>query len=247
MNVIECGSCKIPIQRCIPHEHKAWEIILNVSGENRSRIGEKVYEISAGDVMVVPPGTLHYGESEGYYTDMFLKAEELDFSDTLVIHDLDGSIQVLMKMISRVMLQKEFNFETIADQLLEALCQYAKKAVHVNTKYPFVHQLKNRIYEHISDIEFDLTDEIQKLGFHPDYLRRCFKEELGKTPLEYLTWLRIRRGKLLMLQDTYVGVEDVAEQCGFRDSFYFSTCFKKHVGLSPLQYRKKREISQKNS
>lgn len=206
-----------------------------------------MYEISTGDVMIVPPGVLHGGESEEYYTDMFLKAKDLDFSDVLVVRDLDGSIRVLMEMISKVMLQKEFNFEAIADQLLEGVCQYAKKAAHMNMKYQFVHQLKNRIYEHISDMEFNLTDEIQKLGFHPDYLRRCFKEEMDKTPLEYLLWLRIGRGKMLMLQDTYSGVENVAEQCGFRDSFYFSSCFKKRIGLSPLQYRKKYYRSEASS
>jgi AraC-like DNA-binding protein len=239
MNVAACGVCERPIRYCGSHSHDTWEIVLNLTGENCTRIGEQTYEIRAGDVMIIPPNTAHYGESEGYYTDIFLKVREIDFAEPCVVHDMDGSIQVLFQMINKVLLEKEFHYETIADQLLEVVCAYIKKAAQMNFRYPFVHKLKNTIYENIADIDFDLSKAIQETGFHPDYFRRCFKEELGKTPLEYLLWLRVRRGKMLMLQDTYSGVENVAEQCGFRDSFYFSSCFKKHVGLSPLQYRKK--------
>ena len=57
-------------------------------------------------------------------------------------------------------------------------------------------------------------------------------------PLEYLTRLRINQAKTLLVQDNFVSIEDVARNCGFNDSFYFSTCFKKHMGISPLRFRK---------
>ena len=93
--------------------------------------------------------------------------------------------------------------------------------------------------------EFDLTGEIEKTGFHPDYVRRCFKAETGKTPLAYLTWLRINKAKQLLVQHIGISIENIAAQCGFLDSFYFSTCFKKHTGMAPMQYRKEM-ISRKN-
>ena len=106
-------------------------------------------------------------------------------------------------------------------------------------QFPFVNEFKSIAYENISNAEFQITDQIAKMGFHPDYFRRCFKEETGKTPLEYLTSLRIRQAKTLLLQDNFISVENVAFNCGFTDNLYFSTCFKKHVGISPMQYRKK--------
>jgi AraC-like DNA-binding protein len=50
--------------------------------------------------------------------------------------------------------------------------------------------------------------------------------------------LRIERAKILLTQHTFTGITDTAYFCGFNDSYYFSTCFKKHVGVPPLQYRK---------
>ena len=90
----------------------------------------------------------------------------------------------------------------------------------------------------IIDAEFEVTRGMEQTGFDKDYLRRCFKKEVGKTPLEYLTSLRMEQAKTLLIQQTFSGVEAVATACGFSDPFYFSTCFKRHVGTSPLQYRK---------
>ncbi len=70
-----------------------------------------------------------------------------------------------------------------------------------------------------------------------NYFRRTFRKNFGETPLEYLTQLRIANAKQLLTIDSYKSISDVAAQCGFSDSLYFSTCFKKHVGMSPLKYR----------
>ena len=63
-------------------------------------------------------------------------------------------------------------------------------------------------------------------------------EEMGKTPVAYITELRMERAKNLLSQEPPLTVEQIAELCGFSDSFYFSKTFKKHTGLSPLGYRK---------
>ena len=48
----------------------------------------------------------------------------------------------------------------------------------------------------------------------------------------------IELAKKLLLQETFVSVKDVALKCGFVDSFYFSTLFRKKTGLSPSAYQK---------
>ena len=62
--------------------------------------------------------------------------------------------------------------------------------------------------------------------------RRC----TGKTPIEYLTDLRISRAREL-LSCTDMSIADIAETCGFSNSFYFSNTFKKRTEFSPTQYR----------
>ena len=45
-----------------------------------------------------------------------------------------------------------------------------------------------------------------------------------------------------LLATTSMTVTEISQYCGFDDSNYFSTLFKKHNAISPLEYRKKNKI-----
>ena len=141
---------------------------------------------------------------------------------------------ILKKTVS----EKETNYINISERLLDTICEYIKKYLKVNIKYDFVVNIKNKIYDNLSNCEFSISNEIKKIGFNTDYFRRCFREELGCTPLEYITKLRIEKAKNLLTQRTFESVEKVSYLCGFADSFYFSKIFKRMTGLSPRDYRK---------
>ncbi len=238
MNLSFCSKTPFPIRACRPHTHTGWEVIYHLTGSNRSVIGNNRYTVGVGEVLLVPPGVVHSAESDGRYTDMYLQAESLDFYDAAVIHDYDGSIFVLFKMLLSCFAQKDQNYREICDALLEAIVLYLKKYLAVHCKHPFVYRLKNYIYENVSNPDFCATDMAAFAGYHVDYVRRSFFEEMGKTPTGYLTELRIELAKKLLLQETFVSVKDVALKCGFVDSFYFSTLFRKKTGLSPSAYQK---------
>ncbi len=239
MNAVLCSKSKIPIKCCNAHSHIYWEIVLHLSGTATVVIGGCEYSASAGDIMVIPPNIEHSNFSDGYYTDMFMQAESLDFSGVVFTHDTNGNVSVLMNMLYRTLIEKEFHYSNIADNLTDTICAYINKLSGSDLRYPFVNNLKNVIYDNLSNADFDLTEEIAASGYNPIYLRRCFKEVIGKPPLEYMTAMRINQAKTLLTQSTFVSVKNTASSCGFDDSLYFSVCFKKHTGYSPLQYRKK--------
>jgi YesN/AraC family two-component response regulator len=238
MNTTLCAKCKIPINYCIPHSHSDWEIVLHISGYATVFIGDKKYTASPGDIMVIPPNTTHSNFSDDYYTDMYMQAKKLDFFDVVFTHDMDDNVLVLMNMLHKTLTEKEFHYSNIADNLTETICSYINKLSRSEHSYQFVNDLKNIIYNNFSNVDFNLTKEIEDLGYNPIYIRRCFKKVMGKPPLEYMTSLRINQAKIFLVQNTFVSIENVAHSCGFNDSFYFSTCFKKHMGIPPLQYRK---------
>lgn len=65
----------------------------------------------------------------------------------------------------------------------------------------------------------------------------AFRKEFGMPPKEYLTNTRIAKAKELLLS-TNKTVKEIALQCGFRDDLFFYRIFKRHIGQSPVQYRK---------
>lgn len=238
MNVKFCDKTAMPITSCKEHSHKYWEIILHLTGTVTSVIGGVSYNISPGDIMIIPPNTNHNGISDALYTDMYFQCEDIDFSDFTLLHDSDGSILTLMNLLHKVFTKKDTSYKVITDDLFRTICSYLYKNNIHSSKYDFVEQLKNEIYENISNSDFHIADYVHNIGFNTDYTRRCFKEEMGITPLEYLIKLRLSYAKQLLLQETYISVVDVAEKCGFNDSFYFSKIFKQNYGVSPLNYRK---------
>ena len=66
---------------------------------------------------------------------------------------------------------------------------------------------------------------------------RCFKQELGTTPLATLTDFRLRKAAEL-LRETDRSVSDIAAACGFATSSYFGKVFRSRMNLSPLAYRR---------
>ncbi len=65
---------------------------------------------------------------------------------------------------------------------------------------------------------------------------RVFKQETGLAPMEYLINTRLDKAKKL-LRSGNIKITTVALQCGFNSSSHFSTCFAKHLGMSPSEYQ----------
>lgn len=79
------------------------------------------------------------------------------------------------------------------------------------------------------------------MHLHPNYLHRIFKAETGKTIMGYLTEIRIEKAKML-LEQTDILIIDLSGYIGINSRQYFSYVFKKHTGMSPLEYKKSRVI-----
>ena len=236
---MEFLSCRIssPIKKYSPHSHTNWEIVCLLEGEVKTQVGDKSFTLTEGQIMLIPPDVLHSGVSSDYFRDISLVAAGIDFNGFEVITDHRGDITALLSMICRICTEQEGDFKPVADSLTSALCQMIKHELG-SSGSPTVEKLKKVIYENLSNIDFELSDAITDIGFDKDYFRRCFKRETGKTPTQYLTDMRIVSAKQLLVDNKLFSIEAVAHSCGFSDSLYFSTCFKKHVGLSPMQFRK---------
>lgn len=76
-----------------------------------------------------------------------------------------------------------------------------------------------------------------RLFLAPEYMARMYKRQTGKSLNEFIGEYRIEQAKLRLEKGERIG--DVAEAVGFESFTYFSTMFKKYVGVSPNQYRKK--------
>lgn len=67
---------------------------------------------------------------------------------------------------------------------------------------------------------------------------RRFRQATGMTPLEYTHRVRLEEAKQ-MLEATGQPVAAIAMEVGYEDEGFFARLFKRHVGLTPAQYRRR--------
>jgi transcriptional regulator GlxA family with amidase domain len=68
--------------------------------------------------------------------------------------------------------------------------------------------------------------------------KRRFHQATGMSPLEYVHMLRLEEAKQ-MLESSDAPIEAVGNQVGYEDAGFFSRLFRRHVNLTPAQYRKR--------
>lgn len=100
--------------------------------------------------------------------------------------------------------------------------------------------------EHYTD-DVTLVSVARSVKVSPACLSLRFKKELGVPFRNYLNRLRTDRAKEL-LETTSFSVLDVAFDCGYKDQSYFTKVFKKYVGTTPIQYKRRlpRKLSRCN-
>ena len=84
------------------------------------------------------------------------------------------------------------------------------------------------------DINLDYLSS--KFYINSCHLSSTFKKTTGESLVEYITKRRISEAKSLLKNDD-IKLAEVAEKVGYKDYYYFSKLFKKHVGISPLKYK----------
>ena len=76
-------------------------------------------------------------------------------------------------------------------------------------------------------------------------LQRKFKKTYDTSPVQYINKLRIHEA-CEMLKRHDLSITDIAYQCGFASSSFFSTQFRNHLGESPTSYRDRFSIRNSN-
>jgi TolB-like protein/AraC-like DNA-binding protein len=99
--------------------------------------------------------------------------------------------------------------------------------------------LINRIIENNIDNEnFSVEDLAQNVGLDQSTLHRKLKKLTGKSSIDFITEVRLRRARELLENDVAT-VAEVAYKVGFKDPSYFNKVFQKHYNISPGNIKKK--------
>lgn len=99
-----------------------------------------------------------------------------------------------------------------------------------------------RLGDAIASIETGFAEKItlkelaKKAHLSPRHFQRIFQESMGRSPIDHLLHVRIRKASDLLLHSSRT-ITEIAFDCGFSDSNYFSRQFKKMMNQTPKQFR----------
>ncbi len=97
------------------------------------------------------------------------------------------------------------------------------------------------ISKNIKNLSYDW--KIKEMAHHcgmglTQFIYYC-KQLTNMTPMQFLNYYRVKYAENFLVNNPEMSITDIAFTCGFCTSQYFSIIFKKQVGMTPKEYRKK--------
>lgn len=249
----------IPGEQNVLHSHPFLEILFIHEGHGSIQLADRNLPLNAGDIVVINAGTPHceYSSPEAplhfYFTayDKILLPklpENHLFSAEMepVLHTGDVAenfYSLFRTALKELELDKDFGYEiaqATARIILMRLFRLlnrdfsAKELLRSNK----VMQDALRYIDDNYTCDISLEELAAKCLVSKYYLSHLFSKSMGKSIGKYILDKRMYMAKY-MLSSTDVSVEQISLQCGFSDSAYFCRLFKKELGCTPTQFRKK--------
>ena len=126
--------------------------------------------------------------------------------------------------------------EKVDLKIIEAIIDTVKSVEETLTdSSPIISRIKAVIEENVGE-DFAIGNVADEIGISRYYMAHVFKKHTGTTVTDYRNELRLARAKTLLIS-TDRKISDIATDCGFSSSCYFSEIFKKAEGISPETYR----------
>lgn len=133
----------------------------------------------------------------------------------------------------------KFNNVQEAKQWVEGICLKIMSHIANDRQHTYKHlveQAVEYVKRHYSDSDISIQKVCSHLHISAGYFSNIFKKEMKMTFGGYLMHIRMEAAKEL-LRTTDLKAFEIAEKVGYAEPNYFSFSFRKHVGVSPKEYR----------
>ena len=236
------------------HHHDFFEIHFILGGRIVYVFGQERAEAEANSIVVIPAGVPHMIES--FTTDMLKSsiAVRIDGSEA-IFKGLRSKGCMALKMQDKLCRGIAFCTEIAGKQLpykeiliknriFEILCDIAgefdfevqKSAVETDDRDVRLFKAKQFIKDN-PNVFIGCEELARYCNISAKQLNRIFIKYESTPLLQYIHTEKLEQAKK-MLTESEATVSDVSETLGFSSVYYFSRFFTKHIGMSPVEYRR---------
>lgn len=248
------------------HFHNLLEIGYCYYGQGNLVIDEDCYRFDEEMISCIPENFLHVTKSDdgilAYWEFLYINPAEIlkgcqrssqEIRDILEavnskaffvkVQEAPVIAMLIRAIIEEMKAGKEYHLECVRGMVYALLFEIArfngKKAGSVpgrNGSLPFEKAIEYVEKNYASN--FKIMDLAKECHMSETHFRRVFQEKMNMTPIEYVNFVRIRKACEL-IDKTDISMEDVALKVGFITPSTFNRNFRRIVGTSPYQWKKR--------
>ena len=252
-----------------PHKHSYFELCYVEKGKAVVVKDDREYEITEGNVYLYHPNEYHcrplekLGEDFAQYSLRFRiqptsKTQKSDAAAKQMLEALFATegfntgisgIATYAKRLATEMHEKLLGYKSSAESLLGLIITEVARLAYGNGVLRDGLTILNdagraakieRFFGIYYAEKIRLSDLAAYINLSPRQADRILRREFGMTFLEKLNEVRLSATKHRLAFGNE-SVKDIAFACGFQSYGYFASSFKKYVGITPMEYRRKKQ------
>lgn len=237
-----------------PHYHSLYEIYFLEEGNCTYVIDNKLFNVQAGDIVIIPDGIIHHTKYDNIkHSRILINCARKYIPDSLQSNISSGNYFYRNPFIAEKIkknlenIENEYNLnDSFSDEIISCfthslfylLLRNTESCIDIDNGNKMIEQAVAYIRENFSS-DISLSSLAEKFSVSPEHFSRLFKKETGLGFSKYLNSLRLQYAEQLLKNSEHQSITKVAEICGFEDSNYFSKKFKEVYGISPKKVQKK--------
>ncbi len=231
-------------------------LIYCVEGKGEIRLNETVHVVLADHFFIIPARMPHFYRSDeqnpwsiywihfsglksGNYSRFACQSLAIEHGKTSRINDRIDLFAEIFRNLDRGFSIEALEYVNLClPHLLASFTHLSQfRLIKESGEKDPVSQSINFMLENLAK-KLKLDEIASETGLSASHYSRLFLNRTGHSPIDYFIQLKIQRSCRLL--DNSAGmIADVAREMGFDDQFYFSRLFRKVMGMSPVEYRKR--------
>ncbi len=249
------------VHQSVTHSHPYHEYIFMVSGKALYHVDGSRYELHPGELMLIPPGTVHTGFYDTYDR-LIIQMDDAFWRETLrAVHtpsagtDIPDKLMIfhegpvhkwgVRSLIERAAvaagIQNEYDKELMYRSILVELTLIIRQIIvedgvgRPSATSPLVALITTYLQQHYREPDLTVSDLAKYAYVSREHLSRVFKEYTMQSVYGYLTELRMQSCR----RDIADGkrILDACLENGFPNYSSFLKTFHKMYGVTPQEYR----------
>ena len=232
---------------------KDFQIEYFISCNGKAIVDDAVYPLEPGNILCAKPGQsrrsefgfrcyyIHctFPEGSPYYEKLMKTPDFYRIADPHIYG------RIFEDMIQHLILDGYQPESDLLNAKLLELFYYLDRDGELNRNYleysepkqnPMIPKVLNYLQENLAK-PIRLEDMAKETGYSPHYFHGIFTSVMGRTPLQYLLQMRIRKAKDLLIRSDHT-LAQIAYECGFSSQSYLNLQVRSQAGITPGQYRK---------